>query len=144
MSLRLKAFLSFVLFAVLLGGIAAPYTSAVRASSTASSLFTPEEMCAGYVDVPSSHVEYCQALKDLKGTGAAGGYPDGFHINESVTRQQFAKMIVVHFGGALVDPNTTPQHFADVPRSNVFFQWIETALQRGWMSGVQGDPNYLN
>ncbi len=66
--------------------------------------------------------------------GVISGYSDGtFRPGNQTTRAQLAKIIVGGEGWAI---NTTGgPHFTDVPVSNIFYPFIETALNHGIISG---------
>ena len=66
----------------------------------------------GFTDVPSSH-PYSTAVADLSSRNIIGGYGDGrFGPDDTVTRQQFAKMIVLTGGYAVSEADVCP--FIDV------------------------------
>ena len=95
---RLWAFL-------LVGGIvaAAVITSVVSFAFASTSSFP---------DVPAS-CPYYVAISDLASRGIIGGYTNGnFGPNDPVTRQQFAKMIVLSGGYSVSEGDVCP--FADV------------------------------
>src|SRR5207237_8822193 len=65
---------------------------------------------------------------------AISGYADGtFGWGNNVTRGQATKIIVAARGWPL-DTSGGP-HFGDVPPSNAFYAYIETAYHRGIISG---------
>jgi hypothetical protein len=84
-------------------------------------------------DVPATHAFY-QYIETARAHNVISGYADGtFRPNNVVTRGQTAKMIVTAFGWAL---NTSGgPHFSDVPSSNAFYAYIETAFNRGIVTG---------
>ena len=62
------------------------------------------------------------------------GYADGtFRPNNTVTRAQFAKMLVGGMGWALANP--AQPTFSDVPPTNWAFAFVETAVQHGALAG---------
>src|SRR6185503_21311352 len=65
-----------------------------------------------------------------------------FRPGNLVTRGQLSKIVVVAAGWTLFDPPSP--HFVDVPRSNTFFQYIETAychqIISGYNCGGSGEP----
>jgi hypothetical protein len=68
-----------------------------------------------FSDVPSTHPYYAQ-ITAIAGVGIVGGYADGtFGPDRSVTRQQFAKMIVKALGLAVSGTEICP--FSDVGRN---------------------------
>ncbi|MFH1833496.1 MAG: kelch repeat-containing protein, partial [bacterium] len=70
---------------------------------------------AGFSDVPPGH-PYAVAVSDLAGRQVIGGFPDGtFRPDNSVIRQQFAKMIVKTLEYPVADTNVCL--FSDVVKS---------------------------
>jgi N-acetylneuraminic acid mutarotase len=68
-----------------------------------------------FPDVPATHPHYA-AITDLAARGIIGGYGDGtFGPDKDVTRQQFAKMIVLAGGYPVSEANTCS--FVDVEKS---------------------------
>jgi hypothetical protein len=66
--------------------------------------------------------------------GAISGYSDGtFRPYNSTTRGQVSKILVLSEGWAI--DTTGGPHFADVPASNPFYSYIETAYNMGILSG---------
>ncbi|HET9493376.1 MAG TPA: S-layer homology domain-containing protein [Chloroflexia bacterium] len=66
--------------------------------------------------------------------GVVGGYPDGtFRPNNTVTRAQFAKMLVAAMQWTLQTP-ANPS-FADVPASHWAYSYVETAAAHGVLAG---------
>ena len=66
--------------------------------------------------------------------GIISGYADGtFRPGANVTRGQFRKIIVGAQGWA-IDTSGGP-HFSDVPPSNPFYAFVETAFNHGIISG---------
>ena len=71
---------------------------------------------SGLPDVPATHPYYL-AIDELASEGIIGGYADGnFGPSDPVTRQQFAKMIVLTGGYPVSESDVCP--FADVARSD--------------------------
>lgn len=67
----------------------------------------------------------------------SSGYPDGdWRPWLSITRGQFAKMAVTGFGVEMVYPETAT--FTDVPDTNQFFVYVESANVATLMQGVGG------
>jgi uncharacterized repeat protein (TIGR02543 family) len=67
-----------------------------------------------FPDVPTSH-PYYSAITDLAARGVLGGYPDGrFGPDDPVTRQQFAKLIVLAAGYPVSEADVCP--FDDVTK----------------------------
>jgi hypothetical protein len=68
-----------------------------------------------FPDVPATH-PYYTAVSDLAGRGIIGGYADGkFGPGDPVTRQQFAKMIVLTAGYPVSESDVC--YFTDVEKS---------------------------
>ena len=66
--------------------------------------------------------------------GVVVGYPDGtFRPYNNATRGQLSKIIVLAEGWS-IDTSGGPR-FTDVPASNPFYRYIETAYHRGIISG---------
>jgi hypothetical protein len=71
---------------------------------------------SSFPDVPSSH-PYHAAITDLADRGIIGGYADGnFGPGDPVTRQQFAKMVVLTGGYPVSEANVC--FFTDVEKSD--------------------------
>ena len=69
----------------------------------------------GFPDVPATHVHYA-AVSDLAGRGIIAGYADGtFGPDNPVSRQQFAKMVVLTGGYPVSEADICP--FGDVSKS---------------------------
>jgi hypothetical protein len=86
-----------------------------------------------FSDVHPSDYFYT-AVQYLYCRGIISGYSDGtFRPYNNTTRAQLCKIIVLAQGWSLLDPpNPT---FSDVPRTNVFYQYIETAVSHNIISG---------
>jgi hypothetical protein len=70
----------------------------------------------------------------LAARGAISGYADGtFRPYNNTTRGQLSK-IVVGAEGWPINTSGSP-HFSDVPADHPFFNWVETAFNRGIISG---------
>ena len=104
-----------------------------------------------FADVDSSSVFY-QLIETAAARGIISGYTCGginpqtgaaepctsgnrpyFRPSNFVTRGQLAKIVVLGAGFPLINPPTPT--FTDVPRSDVFYQSIETAVCHGIISG---------
>ena len=82
----------------------------------------PEYWAAGYI-----RWLYCR--------GAITGYSDGtFRPEGTLTRGQTTKIVLLSAGITPVIPPGAP-HFRDVPPTNVFYPFIETAYARGVLTG---------
>ena len=86
-----------------------------------------------FSDVPAN-AYFATPVGWLTCVAAISGYADGtFRPYANTTRGQLAKIIVGAAGWAL---NTTGgPHFSDLPPSNPFYPFIETAYNRGIISG---------
>jgi Subtilase family./S-layer homology domain. len=83
-------------------------------------------------------------IKVLASRNIISGYPDGsFKPENSVTRAEFAKMIVSALNGGIYTPQAPS--FEDVKPSDWFYPYVETAKQLGIVNGFNGrfDPNGL-
>ncbi len=86
-----------------------------------------------FADLDPTNFAY-NPVQHLTGKGAISGYSDGtFRPSNTVTRAQFAKMLVAGMGWVLVTPATPT--FRDVPTSDWAFPYVETAVQHGALSG---------
>ncbi len=103
---------------------------------------------AGFSDVPATHPFYADItrLADLE---IVGGFPDGtYKPDDPVTRQQFAKIIVLATGKhtEAVDNQNDPT-FTDVtPALGIPypFDYIEEAAKAGFVMGDEGKFNPAN
>jgi hypothetical protein len=85
-----------------------------------------------FSDVPPSHTFYCY-VETAVAHGVISGYADGtFRPGNDVTRGQLSKIVVLAEGWTLECAN---QHFVDVPPSNPFYCYVETAFAHGIISG---------
>ena len=72
-------------------------------------------LALGFTDVQPGD-DYSEAIADLSDQGIINGFTDGtFRPGELVTRQQFAKMIVLTLGLPVTEDDICP--FSDVERS---------------------------
>jgi plastocyanin len=86
-----------------------------------------------FSDVPATD-PFFSYIETAASHGVISGYSDGtFRPGNNVTRGQLAKIIVGARGWTLANPTTNS--FNDVPFSNTFFRYIETAVQRQIISG---------
>lgn len=86
-----------------------------------------------FSDVPTSHPFY-PYVETAVARGIVAGYADGtFRPNNDVTRGQVCKIVVLAEGWPLINP-AVPR-FTDVPASHPFYRYIETAADRGVVSG---------
>jgi hypothetical protein len=95
--------------------------------------------CAQFEDVPTDYWAYSH-ISQLACSGIVVGYQDGtFRPENSTTRAQLAKMLVLSQNWQLVSP--ADPTFLDVPRTHPFYRYVETALARGVVSGY-GDGRF--
>ncbi len=93
----------------------------------------PPPATPSFTDVPASNIFY-RYIEAAKQFGIVTGYSDRtFRPANNVTRAQLTKMFIVAKGVDLINP-ATPS-FTDEPRSDVFYQFIETAACYGIVSG---------
>jgi hypothetical protein len=86
-----------------------------------------------FVDVTPNDYFYT-SVSWLAGHGVISGYSDGtFRPYNSTTRGQLSKIVVLGEGWA-IDTAGGP-HFSDVPMSNPFYGYIETAYNHAVISG---------
>jgi hypothetical protein len=86
-----------------------------------------------FSDVPPNYPFYTH-IETAKAHGVISGYSDRtFRPGNNVTRSQSTKMVVTAFGWA-IDTSGGP-HFVDVPPSDPFYGFVETAFNRGIVSG---------
>jgi hypothetical protein len=94
--------------------------------------WTQECSTQHFTDVPPSNPFYCY-VETAVTHGVISGYADGtFKPGNDVTRGQLSKIVVLAEGWA---DNCTTQHFSDVPPSNAFYCFVETAFAHGIISG---------
>jgi phosphatidylserine/phosphatidylglycerophosphate/cardiolipin synthase-like enzyme len=100
-------------------------TPAVTASPTSCVMSFSDVHTSDYFYVPVQYL-FCR--------GVISGYADGtFRPFNDTTRGQLSKIVVLARGWELQCP--TNGHFSDVPPSDPFFCYIETAYARGIISG---------
>jgi hypothetical protein len=112
-----------------------PRSILVRYSGTGINLGnSPRSItCWRYVDVTPDSPFYTH-IECLSRKGAVGGYEDGtFRPNNTVTRAQYMKMVVLGMGWPLLNPDVP--RFTDVPRHHPFYTYIETAAAYGIIGG---------
>jgi photosystem II stability/assembly factor-like uncharacterized protein len=115
-----------------------PYNSATRGQITkivAIAEGWPDDTTGGphFNDVPENNPFY-PYIETAYNRGVISGYSDGsFRWGNNVTRGQLTK-IVVQAEEWNIDTTGGP-HFTDVPPADPFYSWIETAYNRGIISG---------
>src|SRR5207247_2663610 len=91
---------------------------------------TPCEMT--FTDVHPDDYFY-EAVRYLYCNGVISGYPDNtFRPYNNATRGQLSKIIVLAEGWPI--DTTGGPHFTDVPETHTFYEYIETAYNRGIIS----------
>jgi hypothetical protein len=86
-----------------------------------------------FIDVPTTNPFY-QYIETAYNHGVISGYSDGtFLWGNNITRGQLSKVVVEAMQWAI--DTTGGPHFSDVPATQTFYQWIETAYHRGIISG---------
>ena len=117
----MRRFLSIVLAVVMLLAVCSPVLTA---------------NAAGFKDVAASYWAYDE-ITALATKKVINGFPNGtFQPEGKVTREQFAKMIVVAKGLALVTPATAT--FTDVSASRWSYGYVEAAAKAGYIQGIGG------
>ncbi len=90
----------------------------------------------GFKDVPSNYWAAKQ-INYLAAKGIINGFPDGtFKPEQGVTREQFAKLVVVAKKLPLVKPATPT--FSDVSPSRWSYPYVEAAAKAGYIKGIGG------
>jgi hypothetical protein len=121
-------------------------TPSVLPSGTPTSVHTPTSTttpCSmSFTDVSQSDYFY-QPVLYLYCRGVISGYSDKtFRPYNNTTRGQLTKIVVLGFGLSIYTPPTPS--FNDVPTTNPFYQYIETAyhssLVSGYDCGGPGEP----
>ncbi len=86
-----------------------------------------------FSDVPTGHPFFCY-IETAFEHGIISGYGDGtFRPDNFVTREQLCKIIVLAWGWPI--DTTGGPHFSDVPESEPFYGFIETAFNHGVITG---------
>jgi len=88
-----------------------------------------------FKDVKENHWAYPYVQK-MAERGIISGYDDGlFHPNDSVSREQFSKMMVLTLGLDLINPKSP--FFEDVKKNDWSYKYVETA--RRYLTGFHTD-----
>jgi S-layer homology domain len=99
----------------------------------AANIVTDTHGAPHFTDVPPTNPFYNQ-IETAYNNGIISGYSDHtFRWGNNVTRGQFSKMIVQAFN--LPFNTHGGPHFTDVPTTNPFYQYVETAYNDGLISG---------
>ncbi|HZL83645.1 MAG TPA: S-layer homology domain-containing protein, partial [Candidatus Deferrimicrobium sp.] len=117
----MRRFLSIVVAVVMLVAVCSPVLTA---------------NAAGFKDVAASYWAFDE-ITALASKKVVAGYADGtFKPEGKVTREEFAKMIVVAKGLALVKP--AKASFTDVAASRWSYGYVEAAAKAGYIKGIGG------
>ncbi len=93
----------------------------------------PPSTVSSFKDVSSSHWAY-PYITELASKNIIGGYDDGtFKPNNSVTREEFVKMIIGAAGLLSLDKEC---NFADVPNNAWYYDYVASAYAAGIISGI--------
>ena len=101
---------------------------------------TAEAQAAGFTDVPESHAYHVQ-IETLAQLGIINGYSDGtFRPGEPVTRQQFAKMVILAMRISVGEDDKCD--FTDVKKSSDIElypdNYVAAAARENIVTGYQG------
>ncbi len=115
-------------------------TCSLSPTATPTSTSTPPAPSPTPCDISFSDVQpgdyFYEAVRYLYCMGAVSGYGDGtFRPYNVTTRAQLTKIIVLAEGWP-IDTKGGP-HFTDVPSSNPFYDYIETAYNHAIITGYQ-------
>ncbi len=117
----MRRFLSTVLAVVMLLAVCSPVLTA---------------NAAGFKDVAASYWSFDE-ITALAAKKVVNGYADGtFKPEGKVTREEFAKMIVIAKGLAQVKPAKAT--FTDVATSRWSYGYVEAAVKAGYIKGIGG------
>ena len=117
----MRRFLSIVLAVVLVLAVCSPVLTA---------------RAAGFKDVAASYWAFDE-ITALAAKKVINGYADGtFKPEGKVTREEFAKMIVVAKG--LVEVKPAKATFSDVPATRWSYGVVEAAAKAGYINGIGG------
>ncbi len=85
-------------------------------------------------DVPKGSWCY-EYVEELAGKGIVGGYNGAFYPTESVTREEFVKMLL---GMLEIEPTETAAAFGDVKENEWYTPYVATAAKLGIVDGIGG------
>jgi carboxypeptidase T len=106
-------------------------------STPAASTSTPTPCTITFTDVAGTDYFY-EPVRYLYCAGAISGYADNtFRPYNNTTRGQMTKIVVLAVGIAI--DTTGGPHFSDVPTTNPFYTYIETAYNGHIVSGYADD-----
>jgi len=119
--------------ATLTSGLRLDYVPTTCGTSTPTPVITATPCPINFSDVQTTDYFY-EAVRYLYCRGAISGYADGtFRPYNNTTRGQLSKIIVLAEGWSLYTPPSPT--FSDVPATDTFYLYIETAHDRGIISG---------
>ncbi|MGE7091802.1 S-layer homology domain-containing protein [Lysinibacillus sp. NPDC048646] len=95
---------------------------------------TPKREATQFSDVPTNH-PYYEAITRLQQAGVVDGSNGKFNPNESLTRAQLAKILVLAFG---ITPGGTST-FQDVPKTHWSYDYIAALAHVGIALGDNGN-----
>lgn len=108
-------------------------TPSLTPSIIPSSTPGPVSCDSRFTDVPPEQWAY-NYISDLACMGIVSGYSDAtFRPQNSTTRGQLVKMVVLSEGWTILNPATPT--FSDVGQDHTFYRYIETAYAHGVISG---------
>jgi hypothetical protein len=118
----------------IISGINPPGPVCFQAGLSNTLIARHNQVCSlTFFDVPEANDFYTE-ISALNAIGAVSGYSDGsFRPGDTATRGQLAKIVVQAFN--LPVDTTGGAHFSDVPAGSTFYSYIETAYNRGLISG---------
>ncbi|MEP6775818.1 MAG: S-layer homology domain-containing protein, partial [Chloroflexota bacterium] len=108
-------------------------TQTTMPTATAGPTWTPGPCGMRFTDLPDTYWAYGY-VNYLYCHGAITGYSDGtFRPNNTSTRGQFTKILVLSFGWTPYAPALPT--FSDVLPASTFYPYVESAVQHGVISG---------
>lgn len=120
---------------------AGPEPTPCPACPSPTPTLSPTACTVQFTDVQPTDYFY-DAVRYLYCHGAVSGYSDGtFRPYNNTTRGQLSK-IVTNGDGWTIDISNGP-HFSDVPTTDPFYDYIETAYHRNIISGYNCGTNCL-
>jgi subtilisin family serine protease len=113
-------------------------TTTTTTTLPASTTTTTATVTSRFNDVSAASTPYWRQIEYLAGVGVVGGMGDGlFHPYDNLTRQQFAKMIVLALGMSVDRSLTCP--FVDVQQSasDLYpYYYVAAAFREGVVQGT--------
>ena len=119
------------------GGSVRPSTSpAPTATPKPEETQKPADPPVSFADLEASHWAY-NSVQELVKKGIVKGYEDGsFHPDDSITREEFVKVIVEAFS---MQPETGELPFRDVRKDDWSYPYLCTAVKNGLIQGVSAE-----